>query len=672
MSDRPSPLPKGGATLSERIAALQRKTSNPTSSRSAGLSPHSGSSSSGRLSPGDSPSRPNTGSSAVRDRIARFQNDDKPLVPRSSFGAPTPNPEMGISGRRQYLGVSSGKGTGAWGENVLRPQLTGGTWLAPGSPGSWGDSSSIRPQMTGTGYLNGSRRQASLGLPGQMPRGASPDGIRGSGKNAFDELDEESAVPAVRGLRSSSLDVSPSGVTSASSGLPDLPDAPRTEVNPSAVAAARAEGGDSDAIDTKPPAEIPQFPAPPSSVPRTPVKASGWQANSNGVTSPGSVEIGIHGASPQDVEALRRKAEQMELVSDFPLGRGDSDRAHNASTTGPEGKIPKVSDLSEAVREEVLADGARGGLVESSGNPPVATAVAGSRQVSVPLVPADPNQAGDLPIRAQVLRTDSGKVDPSDPAAHLVRGPGLLVPRDEVAEAEEVGQDAVRARLSASSKRSGGVLSYKTSRPEEEETPDPAGDPSLDTTLKEEASVEDTSEGRYSDTGSSSQKHGDRNHQREDSVGTALGSDTEVAFPIPPTKTRFPLHRNGSGQSSLTSNSGTLTTSDSVATVQDVSGQTLTPSSSASRGETTVKIVEPTDGSSTPFAESKLPLNANQSSAEKARQAVALARNKSQNSSSSQRLKRPPPGTMLSAADLDASDDEYEPGWASVISSSRS
>lgn len=40
--------------------------------------------------------------------------------------------------------------------------------------------------------------------------------------------------------------------------------------------------------------------------------------------------------------------------------------------------------------------------------------------------------------------------------------------------------------------------------------------------------------------------------------------------------------------------------------------------------------------------------------------------------SKSQSMRRPAPGRIMSVAELDASDDEYEPGWASVISSSRS
>lgn len=44
----------------------------------------------------------------------------------------------------------------------------------------------------------------------------------------------------------------------------------------------------------------------------------------------------------------------------------------------------------------------------------------------------------------------------------------------------------------------------------------------------------------------------------------------------------------------------------------------------------------------------------------------SVTRNKSVN-----RHRPPPPGQPISLADLDASDDEYEPGWASVISTSR-
>lgn len=43
-----------------------------------------------------------------------------------------------------------------------------------------------------------------------------------------------------------------------------------------------------------------------------------------------------------------------------------------------------------------------------------------------------------------------------------------------------------------------------------------------------------------------------------------------------------------------------------------------------------------------------------------AKQAISVARTRSQ------RIKRPPPGGMMSVAEMDADDDDFEPGWASV------
>ena len=205
------------------------------------------------------------------------------------------------------------------------------------------------------------------------------------------------------------------------------------------------------------------------------------------------------------------------------------------------GQVPKPIDTSEilAAQSQSSKDDSQEPWVQGYGKPAVdrdlETAAVTNTPDSLP-PPADYSTSGSLPERAQVERTDSGRVDPSDPAAHQVRGPGLLVPRDEVAEAQDFGADAVKAPLAQSP---------------------PASDPTA----------------------------------------------SRLAASTPP--------KASNGHSSLAS------------------------------------------------------------AAEKARQAVAMGRTKSQ----SQRLRRPPPGTVLSAADLDASDDEYEPGWASVtsvMSSSRS
>lgn len=171
MSDqrRPNPqMPAGASSLSERIAALQRKASDSTRPTSPGV-PRTPSSS---MSP--SATAPYGSSSlqnqpqAVKDRIARFQQSasefgERPLIPRSSFGAPAPNPENErVRLNRPYPGAAGG-GTGNWGEGVLRPQMTGGAWLGTGT-GSSGFSSprgpsGLMPQLTGPTW---SRRQGEI------------------------------------------------------------------------------------------------------------------------------------------------------------------------------------------------------------------------------------------------------------------------------------------------------------------------------------------------------------------------------------------------------------------------------------------------------------------------------------------------------------------------------
>lgn len=161
----PPSMPAGATTLSERIAALQRKASD---SQHRTASPHmvrassANSSSSSATSPAWAPSstRFSQPPQAVKDRIARFQPSaadlsERPLVPRSSFGAPAPNPDNSGRVLRPYPGASiPGGGSGNWGEGVLRPQMTGSAWLGTGggprSPG-------LKPQMTGP---NWSRRQS--------------------------------------------------------------------------------------------------------------------------------------------------------------------------------------------------------------------------------------------------------------------------------------------------------------------------------------------------------------------------------------------------------------------------------------------------------------------------------------------------------------------------------
>ncbi|SPO20233.1 uncharacterized protein UTRI_00630_B [Ustilago trichophora] len=559
-SDRGQPVPKAGASLSERIAALQRKTSN--SARSNNLSPPSTASgtTSGRLSPGESPSRSPSGSSginAVRDRIAKFQSsDEKPVMPRSSFGSPAPNPEI-RNARRQFPGASAGKGTGAWGEGVLRPQMTGGVWLGAGAGGGWGEpgSTSLRPQMTGGAFLgNGAPRSSSFGVS-RFQRGASDNIVHGTGRDAFAELDDDLVLtgrnrpepPAeaeADNPNASKEQLASGAVSNDGAGvLPKLPDTPTAEIDLEKI---HATSGLPEAPAV---AAIPEFPEAPSAAPKPSTKISSAFEGTD-ATPDTSIEIGIHGRSADDVERIRQRAHNLQLSEDA------EDVPQNEPWIAPPPadlaeQVPKPIDTSEilAARRQSSTDSSQEPWVQGYGRPTVdrdleAAGLAAGSPSKPP--PADYSASGTLPQRAQVDRTDSGRVDPLDPAAHQVRGPGLLVPRDEVAEAKDLGPDAVKASLAQS-------------------PPTPA----------------------------------------------AASPSTPVSKPTHFTR-------------------------------------------SVSNGH-----LSPTDASPSTTA------------ADQARQAVAMGRTKSQ----SQRLRRPPPGTVLSAADLDASDDEYEPGWASVtsvMSSSRS
>lgn len=171
-SRRPTPrMPAGASTLSERIASLQRKasesgaageSSRPTSplvrtgrvASEAAAAPRQMSSPAGSSSDiFPRGSAPAAGSSqAVRDRIARFQqNGGDPLIPRSSFGAPAPNPE------ERGKAVKAYPAAGGWaGESPsLRPQMTGG-W---GGSSAGGVGRSLMPQATGPITWAGQRRQ---------------------------------------------------------------------------------------------------------------------------------------------------------------------------------------------------------------------------------------------------------------------------------------------------------------------------------------------------------------------------------------------------------------------------------------------------------------------------------------------------------------------------------
>ncbi|PWN91824.1 hypothetical protein FA10DRAFT_265663 [Acaromyces ingoldii] len=549
---RPTNMPSGASSLSERIAALQRK-----SSASGGQHPRSTSDSSSRganLSPSGSPSRSFSGSGGVnsqgvRDRITRFQTQaqtagEKPLLPRSAFGQGAGADGSSNRVLKPYPGANAaGSGSGAWGEGVLRPQLTGGTWVGGGNQGGWSDG--IRPQNTGgTHGLSQFRTRGSPSPSPSLPR------TPGAGKDAFLELDEPSSptafVPrpdhlrrgssfseaqmaaASAGLRRPTRNGSSTvgdgttseagassvtdsdvanltDVTSTSSSLPKLPDAPQIEL----------DGGAAPAAPQDP--TVPKLPSPPSDTPVSPAKSAGRQSLSS------DVEIGVSGASPAKMAALRRSLS----------GTGPEEQGGEGSGVAEEveGRVPTPMGVDEvaAARADDPAEGIGRLALDPGSGPGDDESDDGHRG---PLSTVQPSlTATDLPSRAQVERTSSGRVDAQDPQAHEVMGPGLLVPQDAVASADAKTHAAAAA-------------SEKKKDHEQEQEPE------------------------------------------------SKGNDTTAA--------------NGEN------------------------GHLSSPSSKGA--------------------------------AAKAREAIATGRSKS--------IRRPPPGRMMSAAEMDASDDEYEPGWASVISRS--
>ncbi|KAI3487966.1 hypothetical protein L1887_48049 [Cichorium endivia] len=343
--------------------------------------------------------------------------------------------------------------------------------------------------MTGGAFLgSGAPRSTSYGAA-RLQRGVSDNIVHGTGRDAFAELDDDLVLTGPK---------SPGGQNSITN-RPSLSKGSR-----------RIRSSSRRCRD-------PRIPRGPFRDTHTLVQAQ-WRLGIHRRHSPTlRSRLASTDASADDVERIRQRAHDLELSdkAEPPIKNLGSLPPLPTSLARVHG-VPSVDRDLEAAR---------------------LTSTNGSK-----LPPADYAASGTLPERAQVERTDSGRVDPLDPAAHQVRGPGLLVPRDEVAEAKILGLRRSRHPL--------------------------------------------------------------------------------FTMHLLPRSMRFRL----------------------------------------SRAPTHLSISQDRP----PTEHSHLPAPPTPSSAvDRARQAVAMGRTKSQ----SQRLRRPPPGTVLSAADLDASDDEYEPdGQASPAS----
>lgn len=614
---KPGTLP-ANASLADRIAALQKSSSIRRSDRSASSAVPGTSNSNGAGNGSDAlagqsrsvSSGAKFGSVAgVRDRIAKFQTTEaKPLIPKSSFGSPVPmHGERNQNALRPYPGANaSGGGSGSWGEGVLRPQATGGAW----GTGAWqssdtfaGAGANVRPQMTGNAWLGVGGSSPSIGrgkAPG--PRSISPGSSLSRSplkqRDAFLELDEEDETnllsvngspqkqkPPLRrdpsfseaqlaaaqvGLgtisRAASSDgssepasthprrtASSDGYAVKPSGLPRLPDPPKSDIKVGSLSEEQKKIG----------LQIPTMPPAPSSTPKA--------RSPSGEASTNDVEIGVANVSPEKLELLRRSAG--ESYADSFLTSPMSDSSHESRLTkegedssSVNGRSALMYDIQSRRREKLATLAARSTHSPDEASSDIGRLVIesnGTDDGSASDSPALRTQ--DLPARANVQRTESDRVDPSDPDAHKVMGAGLLVPQDEVATAANENN----------------------------------------------------------------------------------GQESKASIPTITTSTSQNLNGIRMNQDDLYEN--------------------IRPTSSSNESYS-VQILDPT-GMKKSNSEG---LNEKQSSsfasAAQAKQAITAARSKSQ------KIKRPPPGRMMTAAEMDASDDEYEPGWVSVttvMSSSR-
>ncbi|CAO1624604.1 unnamed protein product [Parajaminaea phylloscopi] len=351
MSDqqrRAPAMPAGATSLSERIAALQRKASDSQrrpSSPHLVRTPSAGNSSSSSAASlwASGSSRSGQPPQAVKDRIARFQQSatdvgERPLVPRSSFGAPAPNPDNVGRVLRPYPGaMATGGGSGNWGEGVLRPQMTGSAWLGTGSSGREHRSPGLMPQMTGPTW---GRRQAST--PESLMIPTTQRHI--SGRDAFQDLDADRlpspqsprplashasdvaaqaaamkgltlAPPARRQSSASSYSARSSSPANAPP-LPSLPDAPTDDVGVNGAAASLSVRTDGDAEGIVEEVDTGTFPSPPRTLPKSPRRSE------HSFTRPDtSIEVGVSGASPAKLEQLKASAENSIGSSSFDSGR---------------------------------------------------------------------------------------------------------------------------------------------------------------------------------------------------------------------------------------------------------------------------------------------------------------------------------------------------------------
>ncbi|KAK0526785.1 hypothetical protein OC834_004683 [Tilletia horrida] len=721
-------------SLSERIAALQRRnasgpagTSSPSSAgASSSSTPAAGagagtagaaSGSSSLLAP------PGSASSAVKDRIARLQSKgdgETPLLPRSSFGAPAPNPEVSSHAVRQFPGAALSASHGA----TLRPQMTGGAWLN-GMPANT-SGAPLRPQMTGGMWGNQYYgAHAAVPLPRRGPSPTTPTRqqsqpiIHGGRDDAFAELDREAAEAA--------REREPSSGSSGSvqeGKLPSLPSAP--EGSPPAPSSPRSTVPTSSASSTT---TLPNLPEAPSDPPLVKVEPSPESLATAPNGQRREIEIGIR--APEDAEA-QRKLEQLVSAADNIHIQPPEPASPSAASSGsqrtqqqfdrdPTLNNPLFQDITDDDDRLVAGDGfgtltvlkrSRTGSSSVSdglhgvGRAAVDALLDGSDDDEAPASPSgSPRRAGKDNAAAGVgARNALGSpVSPTSPDTRRGAGPG-----------RKSGGSVSSATTHRSANRNG--ISHVDQLYANGETPAslPFGSPvrSGSSGYKDSPLMQSPVQGNYANGSGSAGGSGMVPSSSSSSSGFRIpGSDSMdsgVTVTSSSTKTlqdsSFASYSSSSHDRNLgggalrrgsAASGDTFDSGSGSPTVSRRSGSVASIGRSgagATRRSATMPVdpilegegstVQGAPGSSGDHhgrdgsggsgpggaagasAAGSGGTSANAAAA-RAREAIALARSKSQGG----RLARPPPpGRTLTAAELDASDDDYEPGWASIIS----
>ncbi|KDN52904.1 hypothetical protein K437DRAFT_131551 [Tilletiaria anomala UBC 951] len=697
-----------GASLSERIAALQRANITPDSSprlpsalggSSASINGDSSFTSpraatvarsiSASVSGGGSSGGPN----AVRDRIARFQATaatEAPLIPRSSFGAPAPNPDVLKSSKRLNFPGSlgaGGMGTGNWGE-TLRPQLTGGSWLQIGGSGaSHGREGEMRPQLTGgiwgvktmpTGrggapFPAPAPQQVHPALPptppslnkyGTSPFASAPK-ILGGGADAFAELDneaetetaryyrqqreaqaqhrqqrlelgavalvEEASTGSAAGAKGDAAHVDARDVSPGSGGLdslkgmrdvvPSFPKTPDAEVNVDAIARDRARSADTGGPSfEKGDVKFPTLPAVPLETPRRPAN--------NGVRLSPSSEI--RGARPADASALQG------VLGDDGGREDDADRSLRDPLidVGVQGSTPEKLRQLQA-RVDSMIDSidcpAHGPSTSRTVHSEDVFGFIGSNADAVP----SKHEAKAVRRHASAIGTGQDE--------QLQQADASSASSEYSAESAETPSSAGAAVPSSGGS---GMPSRQRQLGQGRWAADRAGKHAAmqsniaDAPLYPDADEDENDGARRADASYEGDGMDDDEFTMV-SVPSSAGYADEVS-------SLFSLRLG-------TTHAVPVSASDSAVTLLH-HNHGSTPKSNGIELQQHQQHNGAADRQGRGKASSDTPQSASSASNTPAR-------------SKSQKLNRPPVGRMMSAAELDASDDDYEPGWASILTS---